>query len=80
MAMNNNERIALLCGIFGIALLPIPISIISLVYAGKEKKAGNDSSAVKMSMVLGILGLMMGIIYIIFMIISCVAAIAGNAR
>ena len=78
--MNANERLAFICGILGIFFLPIPLSIISLVYAGKEKKAGNDSSAVKISMVLGILGLMMGIMYLMFMIISCVAAVAGNAH
>ena len=80
VAMNNNERIAFLCGVLGIFLLPIPLSIIALVYANKEKKAGNNSSNVKVSQILGILGLMMVVMYLMFMIISCVAAVAGNTH
>lgn len=72
--MNANERLAFVCGLMGLFFLPIPLSIIAVYCASKEKKAGNNSSFVRVGMVLGVVGICIGIMYTMFMIIGCVAS------
>lgn len=74
-ASNQNTRVAFVCGLLGLFMLPIPLSIIAIIYANKEKKKGDNSTLNRSAMILGILGLFMGVLMIIVYGIGVIGAI-----
>ena len=75
-AANPNSRVAFVCGILGLFMLPIPLSIIAIVYANKEKQKGDTSTINRSAMILGIMGLFMGVLMILVYGIGVIGAIA----
>jgi len=59
---------SLICGILGIFVLPIILSIIAIVQGNKAKRMGYDGGMATAGVVLGWIGLLLGILGVIFTI------------
>ena len=70
--VNNRVRVAFFFSVFGLFTLPIPLSIIAIYLGVKEKKAGNTGPFVTTSIVVGIVGTIIGSIYFIAIILSMI--------
>ncbi len=68
MNESANTRIAFVCAIMGFMMMFFPLSIIAIIFASKEKKAGNDSALNKCALILGIISLALGIfIFVLYL-------------
>lgn len=73
---NTNVMAGFACGLFGVMMLPIPLSIIAIVISSKEKKKGNDTPLNKAAFVLGIFGLSIGVLFAFLYIVGAVVALS----
>ena len=77
--MNNatpNARLAFVFGLLGMFMLPIPFSIVAIVMANKEIKAGRPSPMTKGGLVLGICGVTFGVMIMLIYGFSIIAALS----
>lgn len=68
---SNASKLALIFGVLGIFVIPIPFSIIAIVLSVRDKREnGNNNSFSKVGMVLGIVGLALACLYLMMMFIG----------
>ena len=76
--ISQNARLSFVFGLLGMFMMPIPFSIIAIVLASKELKAGKESSMARSGLVLGIVGVIFGVLLMIIYGISTIAAIVSR--